>query len=77
MKSQLADAKSELKSLQDGVKSADTDSIERAKELIDDIIPGLEAQLEKAVAQQAILDRIDATADEEEVEVEMEETQKK
>lgn len=69
---QLADAKAELKSLQTGVKSADDEAISRAKEIVDEIIPALEEQVAKAVAQQEILAAIDE-ADEQTEEIIVEE----
>lgn len=55
VKEQLAQAKSELKSLREGVKAQDDQAIARAKELLEDVIPSLEESVEKSAEADQLL----------------------
>lgn len=70
---QLNEAKAELKGLESGVKSEVDEAVQRATELVDEIIPALEEQVAKAKAQQEILQAIeDADVADEELYMEQE-----
>ena len=72
LKEQLTEAKAELLELKEAVKSEDETAMARARELMDEVIPGLQADIEKAEKAAEIIAQIGEPAEAQETEEEKE-----
>lgn len=72
LKDQLAEAKSELLGLKESVAAEDETAIARARELMDEVIPALEADIEKAEKAAEIIAQIGEPAEKQKDEDNME-----
>lgn len=72
LKDQLAEAKSELLELKEQVAAEDEDAITRARELMDEVIPSLEADMKKAEEAASIIAEIGDTDTKEDSDMETE-----